>query len=660
MDINNFNKKQLEKIVTIHKRNKNLVTDTAKELQLTEHSLRKLLNLARSKGILVEKGDPYEKQRIFKTKKDLENLVSALRKNNGNRSLTAKLLKISRDAVGKGIRKAEEEGFEIPEYIPEERQSTVDEELLKRCWQVFEKYGYNLSNASEALNLSRSTLRNYIEKAEKIYGYQKISQGKNAAQKAETLPLPSQGEVHRYILTCAQNNTQVHEPTWNAIQAIAKFYNAEIKISTFTYVHNQEGSAKRNTGKTEKSIWYDPKIENYVSDKFEELAPGIVWCGNMNTLPTATSPLTGFESYTGRASGIFPHPKFAMVSIPSHKKDPPKFNYTTGTITKRNYIQKRSGIRAEFAHCYGALLVEVDEKGRWFARQLNADVDGVIYDLDIKARPDGKVELHNGVEAIVWGDIHVAAIDKTVKNLAWNKGNMLDTLRPKHQAMHDILDFRARNGHTLKKGLIHDRFREFTSGRDSVEEEIDELCDFLQFARRDWCKTVIVNSNHDNFMIEWLRIADYRHDPINAIYFLKSQLFVYESIAENPKKPVNILKWAIENKVEELDDVIFLNEDDSFIICKDSSGGIEIGMHGDMGPNGTRGTPSNLAKMGRKLCIGHIHSSGIYDGVYVAGLSGDLDQGYNKGPSSWSHSHIVVYPNGKRAIVTMKNGNWRA
>lgn len=34
--------------------------------------------------------------------------------------------------------------------------------------------------------------------------------------------------------------------------------------------------------------------------------------------------------------------------------------------------------------------------------------------------------------------------------------------------------------------------------------------------------------------------------------------------------------------------------------------------------------------------------------------------GYNKGPSSWSHSHVVTYPNGKRAVVTMRGTRWRA
>jgi hypothetical protein len=44
----------------------------------------------------------------------------------------------------------------------------------------------------------------------------------------------------------------------------------------------------------------------------------------------------------------------------------------------------------------------------------------------------------------------------------------------------------------------------------------------------------------------------------------------------------------------------------------------------------------------------------------VAGTSSKLDVGYNTGPSSWTHSHIVTYENGKRAVITLYAGSWRA
>ena len=42
------------------------------------------------------------------------------------------------------------------------------------------------------------------------------------------------------------------------------------------------------------------------------------------------------------------------------------------------------------------------------------------------------------------------------------------------------------------------------------------------------------------------------------------------------------------------------------------------------------------------------------------GITGGLDQGYNVGPSSWSNSHVPIYANGKRCILTMWRNKWRA
>ena len=87
--------------------------------------------------------------------------------------------------------------------------------------------------------------------------------------------------------------------------------------------------------------------------------------------------------------------------------------------------------------------------------------------------------------------------------------------------------------------------------------------------------------------------------------------------------------------------------------------GIQHGLHGHLGPNGARGNPKNLRVIG-KANTAHTHAAGIVEGVYTAGVFGELDMSYNKGPSSWSHSFILTYPNGKRTIVTFKDGRaWR-
>lgn len=192
---------------------------------------------------------------------------------------------------------------------------------------------------------------------------------------------------------------------------------------------------------------------------------------------------------------------------------------------------------------------------------------------------------------------------------------------------------------------------------------------FLQKTLRGYCKTLVVSSNHDNFLVEWLeRLGDFRKDPENAIYFLEAATHLWRQ-TEAHGKPPNMTRWAMYNAKSDLllegrmkhgPRLRFLDEDQSFIICKDAHGGLECGMHGHQGPNGARGSVASLSKMGRKANIGHHHSAGIYDGLYVAGIMGSLDQGYNSGPGSWSQSNILTYPNGKRAIQTIYDGKIRA
>lgn len=529
-------------------------------------------------------------------------------------------------------------------------------ELDDRIIEAYERLG-TIAGTARATDVDRHTIRRHL-KALGLYDNKPLFAGRVAPFEQTSRPLPETG-VKRYILTCAQNNTKVNQRVWDNLLALGEHYDAEIMVATFTYNKASYGSKSTKKGRgpalsDQEETWYDPEVEQYICDDQIEIAPGLVWCGEMNILPTAVTPLSSLEVYTKRKSSIFPHVKVQMQSVASGKHEATKFNYTTGTVTKRNYIQRKEGLKAEFHHVYGGLLAEVDTEGRWYVRQLTADDKGVIYDLDVCV-DDGEVTTGHTIETITWGDIHTATLDKEVAELAWGDDGIMDVLRPSYQVMHDVLDFRARNVHTAKKRLIHDRFLAYITGHDSVEKEVKDVALFLERTQREWCQTIVVDSNHDQFMMEWLRIGDYRSDPVNAVYFLEAQLHVYSSMSNSPKTPINILRWAVERINGQSNKVRFLNEDESLVIK-----GVEQGIHGHLGPNGARGTARNLARMGRRINRGHEHAAGIIEGVFTAGLSGENDQGYNKGPSSWSPSHIVTYPNEKRAILTMWGGKWRA
>jgi hypothetical protein len=474
----------------------------------------------------------------------------------------------------------------------------------------------------------------------------------------------------RYILTCAQNNTHVHPEVWHSLTTLADHYGAKLLVSTFLYAnrsHWQQNLDKAVAGKrAEKGergkaeLWFDPAVVPYINNDRVEIAKGLVWCGELNISPTAGRPLSGLEVYTGRASMIVPHVKIALDSIATVGGDGTKFNYTTGTVTQRNYIQRKEGFKAEFHHCYGGLIVEVDEEGDWFCRQLNADSDGTIYDLDVKVC-GGKITTGNRVEGLNLGDTHVGDDqDPTIEKATFGKKGLVSVLNPKNIIAHDVLNFGRRSHHKLKDP--YKMLKQFAQGRECVENEVKGVKDWLKSHSSPDCLIVVVDSNHDRHLDRWLADNDGRWDPVNARYWSRLNHWKVEYIAANGEEPA-MLPFAIamtEPDFEDKYNVLFLDSDSSFILCPTFAGGIECSLHGDRGANGARGSARGIARLGRRTNIGHSHSARIDEGCYQSGTNSLLKLDYNHGPSSWSHSDIVTYPNSKRAIITFRHGKWRA
>lgn len=524
--------------------------------------------------------------------------------------------------------------------------------MREKVAEVFNRLGGNVSATARELNVTRGTIHHHIKKI----GHKKpVAGGTIRGIKHKNAALPAKGEVKRYILTSAQNNTYLHDKLWVNLLALAKFYNAEIKVGTYSYNKNAYGPLAVKKGTFEgydREVWYDERIQQLISDDRIELANGLTWCGEMNIIPTANDPLESLETYSGRKSAIFPHAKISMRSIATMQGEGTKLNYTTGTVTLKNYIQKKAGLKAEHHHTYGALLVEVNSEGNWWVRQLEQDEQNSIQDLNVLVKA-GVVTEGVPVEALTWGDIHVTDLNKVVEQLSIGKHGMLETLKPSYQFIHDLLEGVSFNHHASKNA--HDKFKAFLRGYDVVTQELKDTSGKLQEYMRPWVETVVVDSNHDNWLMRWLREHDYRNDPRNALLFLEAQFEVFKQL-EGKNERFHLIEWAM-RKFDTPDSVKFLRQDESFTICGKK---IECGMHGHLGPDGARGTPSNLNKIGRKANTAHTHSAGIYNGLYVAGTSTNLQMSYNHGPSSWSHSHIVTYPSGKRTIVTMYAGKWRA
>jgi len=545
------------------------------------------------------------------------------------------------------------------EHGAHKAQKQHGEAQRARIAELYNIHGGNIAAIARDMCLSHSTVRGHIKK---MGGIKKpIAAGSVKGTIEEPAKLPKKQDIKRYILTSAQNNTFVNEVFWKNVQAFAKHYDAQIMIGTFSYNQNSFSELSVKRGKknpNEKELWFDDAIRPYLCDSRVELGEGLVWCGEMNILPTADDPLSGLETYTHRKSAIFPHAKLAMRSIPTMQGEGTKLNFTTGTVTLQNYIQKKAGLKAEHHHSYSFLLVEVNSEGNWWVRQVAASSKTCRFqDLDVVAEK-GEITTGNTVESITWGDLHATILDPVVERLSQE---MLDFLKPKTQFLHDIMEGVSVNHHEAKNP--HAKYAAYLRGLNSVSEEVKKTIEKVKAYDRSWCKTIVVDSNHDNWITRWLQEHDYRKDPANAVFFLEAQLATYKGLAHDlfvtekqRSEEFHMLEWAM-RKFGCPESIRFLRTDESYRICNDK---IECGQHGHLGPNGQRGTPQNLNRVGRRANTAHTHSAGIYNGLYVAGTSTKLRWNYAKGPSSWSHSHIVTYLNGMRTIITMYAGKWRA
>ncbi len=523
------------------------------------------------------------------------------------------------------------------------------EEIARRV-KVWLDCGMSSQKAAKELKLNRRNFDRFLDRhAEAL---KKQSLGQLEQTDIVTEPLPKTG-CKRYLLTCAQNSTKAHDGFWRNLVAFAEHVEADIKVSAFSYnknALNTKNEKPEGGSKVDVGDWYAPEVRPYVTNDLISLAPTLAFCANLQILPTAVNPVSGLQDYTGEASSVIPHVKVRMEPVPTSRDKPTKHLYTTGTCTLKNYIQQKAGQKAEFHHVFGALLVEVLPDGRWFARQITADKNGDFDDAGTQvSMRKGKAEALESVKVIQWGDIHVANIDTTVAATCWGKGGILDTLKPSYQIFHDLVDGESHNPHELKNH--HRQYQLHKGGHNSISDEYAEARDFLDSeAHRDWCESIVIWSNHDEFLRRYLASTDYRRDHVNATFILWLEHEAYKAMDEG-REP-DIFARALESATAK----VYSDDHDSLVIA-----GINWTHHGHVGANGSRGSVAQFAKYGAKTATGHSHGAWVISGATSAGTCSKLNLGYNKGFSSWSHTQTVAFESGKRQQITIDSkGDWRA
>lgn len=468
----------------------------------------------------------------------------------------------------------------------------------------------------------------------------------------------------KFLFTGAQNDAAIHHQFWENLQAYAQHIGADIVVGPWTYEtswFNENAPSSRD---------YAEEISDYIAFGQMEVGNNFIFAGEMNTLPTAARPISDLATYSRGRWAVFPHAKFQLKSVPS--TDPAVQAHqvmTTGAVTLPKVIPRKAGIKSIFHHIIGATIVEFDHVGDIFARQICASDEGSFYDLDCRVT-HGVVTKGHRARAITCADIHVRKLDSanTMATFGWDmcggvatyRDSVLDALNPEHVIVHDIYDNESRNHHHVNDSAYS--YEMAYRRRDNVESEVCGVGQFLDKVSGADRTVIVAEGNHDIGLEKYVREGRYRNDGSNVRFGLQMEdaylgYVEIRSAAIDSGRDVprfSLLEHAIRLKYDLGTRVEWCHDGYSRLID-----GIEVGNHGFRGANGAKGSVSGFARVGRKMSIGDKHSPEIMEGVYVAGAM-NLRHGYNKGASGWAVTHIVQYQDGKRTLITLQNGKWRA
>lgn len=455
--------------------------------------------------------------------------------------------------------------------------------------------------------------------------------------------------VQRYVITAAQNATPIHKRFFASLLTYCRIRKAQLVVIPYRYKNPTSFWSKE----AETEDWWAPSLARYLLDRRIDLNTHLTLLADIKTQPTASSPLAGFETLAGAKSAIIGHPKLELTTVATPQQKLPKILTTTGAVTRPNYIPSKAGKKGEFHHTFGACVVEIDG-GTFHLRQINALADGSFCDLDREYRCTRTRQAK--AEALVMGDSHIKFIDPAVAKATFDgRASIVGRLKPKTLVWNDVLDFYTRNHH--HRGRVFINYVKHHNGHDNVEQEIDETCAFVDRVTPPDAHNVFVFSNHPDALRVWVEESDPRQDPENCVFWART----FEAMCDGSRwtdtgaRTIDPFAfWAL-RKLKTAQQAKFLAPDESHLIK-----GVEVGYHGHRGPDGARGTRGAFGKVGVKTVIGHSHSPGIKDGVYQVGTSSRLGLEYVQGPSSWLHTHCVIYRNGKRSLINIVEGKWRA
>jgi len=455
----------------------------------------------------------------------------------------------------------------------------------------------------------------------------------------------------RFVITTAVTGCDVHQPALDSLKNYCKRNNAKLLVLPCSDPAKSKGRNK----------WQlDPKLDKK-SVVFRDLnLNNKFFISTIKLSAKHINPLTGL-SRIGQRSGSFCYasPKQALEYVAnSAAKKQPRALMTTGAITKpqydtNRYMSERTAYIANHDHVMGAIVVEIADDRVFYFRQLQMEPKtGAFYDLDTKYYADGKINKYNGkdhvADLVQLGDYHVGDTDPMAKQVA---KEICDLVSPKYMTVEDFFNGHSINHH--EEGKLISQSKSVDKAFHVLDIELKANADeLLELMKWNVGQIVVKYGNHEDFLYRYLNDGNFFRDKVN----FKRAINITDALLN--KGWTNPYEYAIREvfEVGPTEKIKFLQDcDHSFVI-----NGIENGAHGDKGPNGTRAPGlMGLEKSYGACNTGHTHTAGILRNAFRVGTTSFLKVSYNKGPSSWTQTHLIQHPNGSRQLINCIDGKFK-
>ncbi len=473
----------------------------------------------------------------------------------------------------------------------------------------------------------------------------------------------------RLIVTTAVAGAPVNQAFLDSLLKYAELRDAEILVFPANY----------QTTDLDPKLLDHPRI--HIIMNTVHLTPDFV-LNNIRAPGKFMHPLQGLDVRWARGqSAVVPSPKMVMQVVPT--KDNairPHALFSTGAITNPNYRGRyyhnfRTDDLATEDHVMGALVLERLDQDKFFPEL--GQLTGEYAARHIEFIPDqrGFMDLNlfftgsgaraTQIKAVVPGDIHVGDTDDSILS------EFLDhvlSANPEYLVLHDFL-----NGHSISH---HDAGKSIGSsararnGRFDLAVELNQMNRVLEalLTKKPNLTVVMVHSNHNDWLPQWLNKGEYPKDALNAP--------IGDRLAFQMRNGVPPLKEAILNGVPGRDDrsylvtpiakalqrrIRFVDAGESFRVGSEGST-VELGLHGHAGANGSKGGGvRGMRRAHGRVVFGHTHTQARYGKIVNTGTFTPPTLSYSKdGFSNWVRGLAIVGPNGEIQVLNFASNQWFA